>query len=122
VNPGFDAQVERHHAAEPEAAVDVARHNVAGPVRAQVDARGADEQNQRGADGDQGVAQAARAPVGGQEVAQQAEPVHVVHDVAAGEAWLIDDAHDGREFLCWAWPLDKPFDQPVQQIRGTATE
>src|SRR5581483_1250214 len=48
MNPGFDAQVNRHQAAEPEAAVDVTRHHVAGPVRAEVDARRADQDDERG--------------------------------------------------------------------------
>jgi len=59
MNPGFYAKIEGHQASEPQATVDVACHHIAGPVRAKVDPRRANQDDERGADGQQDIAQAA---------------------------------------------------------------
>ena len=55
VYPRLDAQIDGHQTRKPQPPVDVARHHIAGPVRSQVDARGANAGDQEGAEGDQNI-------------------------------------------------------------------
>ena len=91
MEPGFYAQVKGHDPSEPEAAIDVSSHHIAWPVCAKVDARGADNADQEREDADQGIAEATRTPVGGEQIDQEAIKVEVPHDMPAWEAGFIDN-------------------------------
>src|SRR4051794_21341148 len=82
----FHEEVELDRAGEPEATEEVGPEGVAGPVGAEVDARGADEGDQEGEDGQDGGAEGAAAPADEDDVEGEAEEGDVLDDVAGGEA------------------------------------
>ena len=87
--PGLQAAIDFYHQHQPQPAREVSTYNIARPVRAQVDARDAYDQDERG---EHRKSRAPQPPAPEQDVReekQKAEKLYEEDHVARGEALVI---------------------------------